>query len=69
MPPLRGETVTYKCLICGGVCKNFTELYDPARTLTGRDKWVTIWLCDDHQAEFIKAIRLDLYRMKHKEDE
>ena len=61
--------MTYKCLICGSVCKNFTELYDPARILTGRDKWVTIWLCDDHQAEFIKAIRLDLYRMKHKEDE
>ena len=56
--------MTYKCLICGAICKNFTELYDPAMTLTGRAKWVTIWFCDDHQAEFIKAIRLDLYRMK-----
>lgn len=51
------------CMICGKNAPYFTHLCDPAETLHN-GKYTKLYMCDEHQAQFIKLIRSDIFRMR-----
>ena len=53
-----------KCVICGAGAPYFTELYDSAEILKPGTRNPTLFMCSEHQAQFIKMIRSDLFRMR-----
>ena len=51
------------CMICGKDAPYYTALTDPAETLHN-GKYCMLCMCSEHQAQFVKLIRSDIFRMR-----
>ena len=53
-----------KCIVCGKNAPHYTSVCDPAETLHMGGKYPVLYMCSEHQSQFVKLIRSDIFRMR-----